>query len=1143
MRKYILSLLSLLAAASLGAQTLESPDGRSSVTFFIDDDGHPLYSLTWHGKEVVKPGRLGFMIRGLYDRTSSEFSEGFELISSETSSFDEVWTPVWGEEEEIRDRHNEMVVRLLHKPDGRRMDICFRLFDDGLGFRYSFPAQDGMTYFVITDELTEFAMTGDHTAWWIPGDYDTQEYDYTRSRLSEIRGRLGGAVDYNLAQSIFSDTGVQTSLQMKTDDGLYVNLHEAALVNYPAMHLLLDDAALVFKAHLTPDPNGDLAYMQTPCTTPWRTIIVSDDARDILASRITLNLNEPCRIEDTSWIHTCKYVGVWWEMITGKSEWSYTYDLRSVHLDTDDYTRLAPHGHHGATTENVMKYIDFAAENGFDGVLVEGWNIGWEDWFGKMKDYVFDFVTPYPDFDLRRIEEYAASRGVKMIMHHETSGSVRNYERHLDTAYTFMNEHGYDAVKSGYVGNIIPKGNNHYNQRMVNHYLYAVTEAAKHHIMVNAHEAVRPTGLCRTWPNLIGNESARGTEYQANAGNAPGHVTILPFTRLIGGPMDYTPGIFEQDMSKVNPRNPNKAKCTIANQLGIYVVMSSPLQMAADLPENYERFPDAFQFIKDVALDWSESRYLEAEPGEYITVARRAKDSGLWFVGNCTGEHAHVSEIAFDFLEPGKTFVATVYADAPSADYRTNPQAYTVTRYRCDNRSRLVQKAVAAGGYAVSFREATPEDFTLPFLCGSSAGEVREFIVSSWPETVRSNTEDEGARFGLPYPYTVPSISGAFQEMYYWDTFFTDEGLILDGFVEQARNNVEDMLHIVERFGKMLNGSATWFLNRSQPPYLSMMIRSVYEATGDRDWLARVLPGLEKEYDFWMTSRVSPCGLNRYGNEATDEEKLEFIGLLKERFGPGFDTGGLSRDELLRIGSHYIAEAESGWDFTPRFDGRCEDFCPVDLNSNLYLYEMNFSFFASELGDGASARRWVKAAARRNRLMHKLMRDGKSGLFFDYDHVNDRRSDVLSAAVFSLLFSGAADRRDAAAIAGTLCADNLPLSPDAPGDPFRLEYPHGISACAYGDYRRSCQWAYPNGWAPLQYLAVKGLLRYGYDADARRIAVKYLDTVVSTFAETGNLWEKYNAVEGNINVSNEYEMPTMLGWTAGTFRVLSELLR
>lgn len=1141
MRKYTLSLLLLLAAASLGAQTLDSPDGRSSVTFLIDDDGHPMYSLTWHGHEVVKPGRLGFMIRGLYDRTSSEFAGGFELISSETSSFDGVWTPVWGEEEEIRDRHNEMIVKLLHKPDGRRMDICFRLFDDGLGFRYSFPEQDGMTYFVITDELTEFAMTGDHTAWWIPGDYDTQEYDYTRSRLSEIRTRLGGAVDYNLAQSIFSDTGVQTSLQMKTDDGLYVNLHEAALVNYPAMHLLLDDAALVFKAHLTPDPNGDLAYMQTPCTTPWRTIIVSDDARDILASRITLNLNDPCRIEDTSWIHTCKYVGVWWEMITGKSEWSYTGDLRSVHLDTDDYTRLTPHGRHGATTEKVLKYIDFAAENGFDGVLVEGWNIGWEDWFGKMKEYVFDFVTPYPDFDLWRIEKYAASRGVKMIMHHETSGSVRNYERHLDTAYTFMNEHGYDAVKSGYVGNIIPKGNNHYNQWMVNHYLYAVTEAAKHHIMVNAHEAVRPTGLCRTWPNLIGNESARGTEYQANAGNAPGHVTILPFTRLIGGPMDYTPGIFEQDMSKVNPRNPNKAKCTIANQLGIYVVMSSPLQMAADLPENYKRFPDAFQFIRDVALDWSESRYLEAEPGEYITVARRAKDSGLWFVGNCTGEHAHVSEISFDFLDPGKTFVATVYADAPSADYRTNPQAYTVTQYRCDNRSRLVQKAVAAGGYAVSFREATPEDFALPFLCGSSASEVLEFIVSSWPETVRSNTADEGARFGLPYPYTVPSISGAFQEMYYWDTFFTDEGLILDGFVEQARNNVEDMLHIVERFGKMLNGSATWFLNRSQPPYLSMMIRSVYEATGDRDWLARVLPGLKKEYDFWMTSRVSPCGLNSYGNEATDEEKLEFIGLLKGRFGSCFDTGGLSRDELLRIGSHYIAEAESGWDFTPRFEGRCEDFCPVDLNSNLYLYEMNFSFFASELGDGVSARRWEKVAARRNRLMHKFMRDGKSGLFFDYDHVNGRRSGVLSAAVFSLLFSGAADRRDAAAIAGTLCAGSQPIRSSSDAS-FRLEYPHGISACAYGDYPCHYQWSYPNGWAPLQYLAVKGLLRYGYDADARRIAVKYLDTVVSTFAETGNLWEKYNAVEGNINVRNEYDMPTMLGWTAGTFRVLSELL-
>ena len=666
--------------------------------------------MSYNGTEVIAKSRLGFRLSdsGLYD--------WFEVADTLTSACDQTWEPVWGEESEIRDRHNELAVTLRQTSSDRLMVLRFRLFDDGLGFRYEFPAQDRLTYFVITDELTEFAMTGDHTAWWIPGDYDTQEYDYTRSRLSEISGLLGAAISDNLSQTIFSRTGVQTALQMKTDDGIYLNLHEAALVDYPAMHLELDDKAMVFKAHLTPDPNGDLAYMQTPCTTPWRTVIVSDDARDILASRITLNLNEPCKIEDTSWIRPCKYVGVWWEMITGKSSWSYTNDLKTVHIDTDDLSSVRPNGTHGATTENVKKYIDFAAENGFDAVLVEGWNVGWEDWFGHMKERVFDFVTPYPDFDLEGIRDYAAAKGVKMIMHHETSASPRNYERQLDTAYRFMKEYGYDAVKSGYVGNIIPKGNNHYNQWMVNHYLHAVRKAADYGIMVNAHEAVRPTGLCRTWPNLIGNESARGTEYQAFGGSKPFHVTVLPFTRLVGGPMDYTPGIFEMDISKICPSNHSHANCTIANQLGIYVVMSSPLQMACDLPENYMRFPDAFQFIRDVALDWSESRYLEAEPGEYVTVARKAKGTGQWFVGNVTGEKDHVSEIVFDFLEPGRTYVATVYADAEDADYRTNPQAYTVREYRCTSGSRFRQKAVEGGGYAISFREAGPQDKKLKML-------------------------------------------------------------------------------------------------------------------------------------------------------------------------------------------------------------------------------------------------------------------------------------------------------------------------------------------------------------------------------------------------------------------------------------------
>ena len=710
MKKFLTLLIILCVSAGLmsaqdaNLRKVSSPDGNVELSFNLKDGHIPVYSLDYKGKPVVGESHLGFKLQG------SGMYDWFEISDTATREIDETWNPVWGEESQIRNHCNEMTVTLRQTSSNRFMKICFRVFDDGMGLRYEFPDQKSMAYFVITDELTEFAMTGDHTAWWIPGDYDTQEYDYTRSRLSEIRGLLSRAICDNLSQTIFSETGVQTSLQMKTDDGIYINLHEAALVNYPAMHLLLDDKNMVFKAHLTPDPNGDLAYMQSPCTTPWRTVIVSDDARDILASRITLNLNEPCKIEDTSWIKPCKYMGVWWEMIAGRSDWSYTWDLNSTHIDTDDLTKVKPHGRHGATTENVKKYIDYASANGFDGVLVEGWNVGWEDWFGHMKDYVFDFVTPYPDFDVEEIEKYAAEKGIKMIMHHETSASVRNYERHMEKAYQFMNDHGYPAVKSGYVGNMIPKGNNHYNQWMINHYLYAVTEAAKHKIMVNAHEAVRPTGLCRTWPNLIGNESARGTEYQAFGGSKPFHVSVLPFTRLIGGPMDYTPGIFETDISKVNPNNNSHANCTLANQLGIYVVMSSPLQMAADLPENYDRFPEAFQFIKDVAIDWEESRYLEAEPGEYITVARKAKGTGDWFVGNVTGEKNHRSSIVFDFLEPGVEYVATVYSDTPESNCFTNTYAHSIRQYRCTSKSKFVQDAVEGGGYAISFRKATPAD-------------------------------------------------------------------------------------------------------------------------------------------------------------------------------------------------------------------------------------------------------------------------------------------------------------------------------------------------------------------------------------------------------------------------------------------------
>jgi alpha-glucosidase len=580
------------------------------------------------------------------------------------------------------------------------------LFNDGLGFRYEFQEQDKLSYFVIEEECTQFALGGDHTAWWIPGDYDTQEYDYTKSKLSEIRGLMQKAITPNASQTPFSPTGVQTALMLKTDDGLYINLHEAALINFPCMHLNLDDKNMVFQAWLTPDVLGNKAYMQTPLTTPWRTVIVSDDARDILASRITLNLNEPCKIEDTSWIKPMKYIGVWWEMITGKSEWAYTHDFPSVQLGISDYEKAKPSGKHGATTQHVKNYIDFADEHGFDGVLVEGWNVGWEDWFGKSKDYVFDFVTPYPDFNLDEIRDYAKSKNVQIIMHHETSSSVRNYERHIDNAYQFMVDNGYTSVKSGYVGDILPRGEHHYGQWLVNHYQYAIEKAAEYKIMVNAHEAVRPTGLCRTWPNMTGNESARGTEYQAFGGNKPNHTTVLPFTRLVGGPMDYTPGIFEMDVSKYNPQNKSHVNTTICNQLSLYVTMSSPLQMAADLPETYNKFLDAFQFIKDVALDWDESVYLEAEPGQFVTIARRGKGSNNWFVGSTNGESTRSTNVNFEFLEKGKSYIATIYADDKAAHYKNNSQAYNIRKVIITNKSKLSQLCVPGGGIAISIIEA-----------------------------------------------------------------------------------------------------------------------------------------------------------------------------------------------------------------------------------------------------------------------------------------------------------------------------------------------------------------------------------------------------------------------------------------------------
>lgn len=698
---FLVFILSFLQPVLTVAQELRSPDQKLRLTFALLADGTPVYQLFYKDKEVVKPGKMGFVLKN----DNQSLLNAFSITDSKTASFDEAWTPVWGEQSSIRNNYNELAVTLTQKTNDRRMIIRFRLFNDGLGFRYEFPQQRNLSYFVIKEERTQFAMTGDHHAFWIPGDYDTQEYDYTYSRLSEIRGLNEKKRTYNLSQTAFSTTGVQTALMLKTDDGLYINLHEAALINFACMHLNLDDKNLIFESFLTPDAKGDKGYMQAPCQSPWRTIIVSDDARQILQSKITLNLNEPCKIEDPSWIKPVKYVGVWWEMITGKSSWSYTDEYPSVQLGITDYSKAKPNGTHGANTANVKRYIDFAAKNGFDAVLVEGWNQGWEDWFGHSKDFVFDFVTPYPDFDVKALREYAHSKGVKMIMHHETSSSVRNYERHMDTAYKFMKENGYDAVKSGYVGDILPRGENHYSQWIVNHYQYALEKAASYKIMVNAHEAVRPTGICRTYPNLIGNESARGTEYQAFGGSNASHVTILPFTRLLGGPMDYTPGIFEMDISKLNPNNKSHCNSTLANQLALYVSMYSPLQMAADLPENYERFSDAFQFIKDVAVDWSDSKYLEAEPGQFITVARKAKQSGQWFMGNVNGESARSSSVLLDFLEPGKMYEATIYADAKDAHYKTKPQAYTITKQMVSSKTILKLYSAPGGGYAISFRE------------------------------------------------------------------------------------------------------------------------------------------------------------------------------------------------------------------------------------------------------------------------------------------------------------------------------------------------------------------------------------------------------------------------------------------------------
>ena len=700
-----LCLCALMMPLLLVAQQVKSPNGNVVVSFSLVDNGVPTYQVSYKGKPVIKQSRLGLELTpsnndGIKPEDTN-LMNGFKVSNTETSSFKEVWKPVWGETSSILNHYNEMAVSLTQEHPNRTIIVRFRVYNDGMGLRYEFPRQSNLGYFIIKDEHTQFAMAGDHTAWWLPGDYDTQEYETVTSKLSEIRSKMKSAVTDNTSQTTFSDTGVQTSLQMKTSDGLYINLHEAACVNYPTMHLNLDDKNMVFESWLTPDAQGNKAYMQAPRTTPWRTLIVSDDARDMLSSNLILNLNEPCQYDDTSWIKPVKYCGVWWEMIVGRKSWSYTDEFPAVEIGVTDFSKAKPNGRHGATTAEVKRYIDFAAKNGLDQVLVEGWNIGWEDWFGHSKFKVFDFQTPYPDFDIKALNEYAHSKGVKLMMHHETSASVMNYERYMEDAYKLMNKYGYNSVKSGYVGNIIPRGEHHYGQVMNNHYLHAVTEAAKHKIMVNAHEATRPTGLCRTYPNLIGNESARGTEYEAFGGSNPDHTVILPFTRLQGGPMDYTPGIFETQLKNWSS-NQSYVHTTLAGQLALYLVMYSPLQMAADLPEHYEKYSDAFQFIKDVAVDWDDSKYIEAEPGDYITVARKAKGTDNWFIGGKCDENGHKAVIKLDFLDKGKTYECTIYSDAADADYEKNPKAYSIIRKQVKRGDVLKINEARGGGFGVS---------------------------------------------------------------------------------------------------------------------------------------------------------------------------------------------------------------------------------------------------------------------------------------------------------------------------------------------------------------------------------------------------------------------------------------------------------
>lgn len=693
--------LGLLAASvAVNAQTLTSPDGNLKMQFHLSDEGKPVYSLMYKEKEVINESKMGFQIS-----PSIAFDRNFSVVETKIDSCNTVWNTVWGQNSEISDHHKELWVALKQEKSGRLLNIRFRLFNDGLGFRYEFPVQSNLRHFTLKEELTEFQLTGNHKAFWIPADYDTNEFQITTSRLSEVPLLIDEARNEPLTcKSPTPNLAVQTPLMLKSDNGLYINIHEAALVNYPAMHLNLDAETYLMSAHLTPDKNGNKGYIQTGSVTPWRTIIVSDDARDILASNLILNLNEPCKIEDTSWIKPTKYVGVWWEYFTGGgSTWAYT-DTQDVVIGQTDYKQLKPNGHHGANTAHVKEYIDFAAKHGFDAVLVEGWNEGWEDNYAYAKEFIYSFTTPYPDFDVKELQAYAASKGVKIIMHHETTSSVADYERQMDDAFRFMKDNGYDAVKTGYVGPIIPRSEHHDGQWMVNHYNRVAEKAAQYKIMVNSHEAVRPTGLCRTYPNWIAQESARGTEFESFNGIRPDHQTILPFTRLMGGPMDYTPGIFEGDLS-VYGSNKAKLGTTLVKQLALYVTMYSPLQMAADLYQNYEKYPDAFQFIKDVAVDWDRTYILEAEPGDYITIARKAKGKNEWYVGGITDENSREALIDFSFLPKGKKYQAVIYADGKKADWRTNPKEYVIETRTISHKTKLRQKLAPSGGVAISIKE------------------------------------------------------------------------------------------------------------------------------------------------------------------------------------------------------------------------------------------------------------------------------------------------------------------------------------------------------------------------------------------------------------------------------------------------------